>query len=76
MDLTRLVNLGVGDTDLLAVTDKGVLVKNAVDSVTGPSVLDDVDKSLLDVVVGCDEVIAKNGRKELRRSDRVLLSEN
>jgi hypothetical protein len=60
----------------LAVADKGVRVWFAIDVEAGPAVGDDVSMRDVDVLVLADEMGAKNGAKELRRCDGVLLGQN
>jgi hypothetical protein len=56
-----------------AVAKERVRMGFAVDSHTTPAVDSNLDMCNVNVAVSVDEVLAKNGSKELRRVDRVLL---
>lgn len=56
-----------------AIAEERVRMGFAVDSHTTPAVDSNLDMCDMDVAVSVDEVLAKNGSKELRRVDRVLL---
>lgn len=64
---------GLDVAGLLAVAEKGVRVRLAIDGHAGPAVLDDFDVRGVDVGVGLEEVGAEDGGEELRGVDGVLL---
>jgi hypothetical protein len=75
-DTLALAGDGLNDTDLIAVTVEGVWVRLAVNLHAGPSVLDDLDVSGVDMGVLGDEVVADDGSELLWGVDRVLLCED
>lgn len=58
------------------VAEERVRVSAAIDSHATPAVNNDLDMGDMNVAVGVDEVLAKDGSEELRRVDGVLLGED
>ena len=71
---TLTINRGSFDIPgLSAVPEEGVRVRIATNKQTSPAVHFNFDVSGVDVLIGINEMSRNDGRKELRRRDRVLL---